>query len=182
MALGGAAIAPMFIKGPDGKPLMTLESWIPKDAVTLVDKVSDLTNNAPIAAGSSASGKQTFYKWKDEDGVWQMTQYKPTHLTDAEIDERTIYANANIIQSLNSDQISKVTQPKTQSSNTKKFAYNPTAPKDMLADEGDAGEKDESGFSLTTVSMKKIPELLNQAQSIDANTQKRMEAINQHSR
>ena len=28
--LAAALIAPMFIKGPDGKPIMTLSDWIPE--------------------------------------------------------------------------------------------------------------------------------------------------------
>lgn len=175
-ALGAAATAPMFIKGPNGKPLMSLDDWVPKDAIALVDKVSDLTAESKTTDGAaSASGKQIFYKWKDENGVWQMTHYRPTHLADEDIDERTIYANANIIQSLSSEQMNS-TQAVSAGAN-KKFSYNPSAPNSLLGD-----EDDDDSFSLTTVPMKKIPDLLNQAQGIDATMKQRMEAIDKHSR
>lgn len=175
--LGGALVAPMFIKGPDGKPLMSIDDWIPKDAVALVDKVSDLKDGAPTV--ESKSGKQKFYKWKDENGVWQMTQYRPKHLAGDAVEERTVYANANIIQSLDSSQISAALKSSHSSNQNKaKFTYNPDKPKNLLGEDGE----DDSGFSMSTVSMKKIPEMINQAQGLDAKMQQRMKMIDQQSR
>jgi hypothetical protein len=50
-----ACVAPFFINGPDNKPLMTIEQFLPE---------FDLD-----ADGSST----TIYKWQDADGVWQFT-------------------------------------------------------------------------------------------------------------
>ena len=177
-ALGAAAAAPMFIKGPNGEPLMSFDDWVPQDAIALVDKVSDLTVKTKAGDGAaSSSGKQIFYKWKDEHGVWQMTHYRPTHLADEDIDERIIYANANIIQSLSSEQMNSTEAVSVQSK--KKFAYNPSAP-DLS--QGNDKDNEDDDFSLTTVPMTKIPDLLNQAQGVDATMKQRMEVINKHSR
>lgn len=173
LGLGGALVAPMFIKGPDGQPLMTFADWIPKDAVAMVDQVSTLGKEA--SGLESKSGKQIFYKWKDESGVWQLTQFRPTHLAASDIEERTIYSNANIIKSLDSSEIttalSSGEKPKP------KFTYNPK-PESAISDE-DLKAQEDKGLSLTTVSMKDIPKLINQAKSVDTIMKGRMESINQ---
>ena len=163
LALGGAMVAPMYIKGPNGKPLMTLEDWIPKDAVALVDSTTEAASEAV-----STSGKQIFYKWKDQNGVWQMTFEPPKGIDPSQIEERIIYANANIMKSLDSSEISKAL-----GSSQKAFSYNPEQPDDLL--EG----MDDKGFSLSTVPMNKIPDMVNQAQNIGTMMNARNEAMKQ---
>ncbi|XOV86279.1 MAG: DUF4124 domain-containing protein [Pseudomonadota bacterium] len=57
-----ACVAPFFLKGPDGQPLMTLDDWLPADA-------------SDMATGRSGGPpeKVTVYKWQDENGVWQFS-------------------------------------------------------------------------------------------------------------
>lgn len=165
-------MAPMYIKGPDGKPLMSLDDWIPKDAIALIDKASDIAEDTSLQSGG-ASGKRVYYKWKDESDVWQMTQYKPTHIPESQVQERVVYANANIIKSLDTKTISSLTGS-SGSDRKPKFAYDPKPPEDLLE-----GEGEESGFSLSTVSMDKIPKLIDQAQGLDQRSQDRMKAINE---
>ena len=51
-----ACIGPFFIKGPNGKPLMTIEDLLPAGA----------SEPAPIES-------KTVYRWQDENGVWQFS-------------------------------------------------------------------------------------------------------------
>ena len=169
LALGGAMVAPMYIKGPNGKPLMTLDDWIPKDAIAVLDATTESAGEVV-----SGSGKQTFYKWKDADGVWQMTQNPPSGLDPSLIEERTIYANANIIKSLDSSEISNALGASISEKVKGKFAYNPEAPEDLME-----GMDEDKGFSLSTVPIKKIPDLINQAQNIGTSMNARNEALQQ---
>ena len=84
LALIGAVVAPMLIKGPDGRPLM---SW--QDFFSSPSK--------PSGTGvSSSSGLTTVYKWQDDEGNWHFSD-RPV----VESSEKLTYnPNANIIQSL----------------------------------------------------------------------------------
>ena len=183
LGLGGALVAPMFIKGPNGKTFMSVDDWIPKDAIALFDKGADMIDSSSSSKDSpSGSGKQTFFKWKDENGVWQMTQFRPTHLQDDEVEARTVYANANIIQSMDKSDIATALNSGHQEEKQKaKFNYNPLQPDKLLEGEGSDGSEEE-GFSLSTISLKKIPELMNQAQSLDGVSKDRMKQLDQMSR
>ncbi len=80
LAMGAALIAPMFIVGPSGKPLMTLKDWLPdvdgiKDQVKMVGNLAsplnnDMDDNADGDEDDKGPGRN-FYKWQDEHGVWQ---------------------------------------------------------------------------------------------------------------
>jgi len=58
IALAAAIIAPMFIKGPDGEPIMTISDWIPEKPDT-------------SAISGSSNTPQEFYRYQDEQGNWQ---------------------------------------------------------------------------------------------------------------
>lgn len=64
VVLAAAIIAPMFIKGPDGEPIMSLSDWIPEKP-----------DVSAIAPGSSEP--QQFYRYQDADGNWQYTDRPP---------------------------------------------------------------------------------------------------------
>lgn len=82
LALIGAVVAPMLIKGPDGRPLMSWQDFFSSQSET--PKVS------------SPTGLTTVYKWQDAEGNW--------HFSDRPVVENsetlTYNPNANIIQSL----------------------------------------------------------------------------------
>ena len=87
LALVGAIVAPMILKGPDGRPLMSWEDFfsVPDSTVGLskpISKSSDLT---------------TVYKWQDEEGQWHFSD-KP--MGKGEHETLKYNPNANIIQSL----------------------------------------------------------------------------------
>ncbi|WP_369856109.1 DUF4124 domain-containing protein [Candidatus Thalassolituus haligoni] len=58
LLLAGAFIAPYFLKGPDGKPLMAF-----------VEQVDSTL--------STAATRQIYYKWQDPDGIWHFGDEVP---------------------------------------------------------------------------------------------------------
>ncbi len=100
-----AVVVPMVLKGPDGRPIMSLNDWMPASG-NLVDQLKDVSDQArehvglandqfPVQDGdasvdkslssqqleqsptvlSSSSGKM--YKWQDENGKWHFSSQKP---------------------------------------------------------------------------------------------------------
>ena len=76
-----ACIAPFFIKGPDNRPLMTLDKLkfvnlsipqLPSLAELKLPAVSTIGNTAIPAAVK----KVKIYKWKDRDGCWYFSDHK----------------------------------------------------------------------------------------------------------
>lgn len=57
-----ACVAPFFIKGPGGKPLMTIDKLL----------VNEQRHSA-LSAAKTKPEKVKVYKWKDKDGVWQFS-------------------------------------------------------------------------------------------------------------
>jgi len=58
-------VAPLFLKGSDGKPLMTWDSFMP-------------STEMPTAMTPGAKGAgDTIYKWKDQFGIWQFGENPP---------------------------------------------------------------------------------------------------------
>ncbi|GAA3944312.1 DUF4124 domain-containing protein [Litoribacillus peritrichatus] len=88
LGLVGAIVAPMLIKGPDGRPLM---SW--QDFFSSSDSGAASVSSLP----QSSSGVTTVYKWKDAEGQWHFSD----KAIEGENHETLKYnPNANIIQSL----------------------------------------------------------------------------------
>lgn len=63
--------APMFIKGPDGLPIMSLDDWIPRD---LFNTVGDAGRRAAglagdIAGEAVAQDGERVYSWRDANGT-----------------------------------------------------------------------------------------------------------------
>ena len=70
LLVGGLVIAPMYVKGPTGDPIMTAEDWVP-------DPVKDVAEAVKPAAQA--------YRWKDAEGVWQFSDTKPAGFEDKDI-------------------------------------------------------------------------------------------------
>jgi len=83
-----ACIAPLFIKGPDGEPLMSLDDWMPGPVDELIPQdVQDMAvPNEPT----------TVYKWQDENGQWHFSSAPPADVADAETME--LDGDINIMQ------------------------------------------------------------------------------------
>lgn len=138
-ALIAAVAGPFFLKGPNGQPLMTLQDLqlpsfgLPSNSGGPVEILSGKEEDAWIQWGSDkksnggtitkatdAEGKllqearNTYYRWKDKEGVWQFTK-QPNPNTENFL--MKVDPNANIVQSLSQDRIDKAfgRQPKPDS-------------------------------------------------------------------
>ena len=70
LLVGGLVIAPMYVKGPTGDPIMTAEDWVPDPMKDIAEAVKP-TNQA--------------YRWKDAEGVWQFSDTKPAGIDDQDV-------------------------------------------------------------------------------------------------
>ncbi len=70
LLVGGLVVAPMFVKGPTGDPIMTAEDWVP-------DQVKDVTE--------AVKPVNQAYRWKDADGVWQFSDTRPVGIDDQDL-------------------------------------------------------------------------------------------------
>ncbi len=68
-------VLPLWLKGPDGQPVMSIGDWVPD--ISELTKLLDKIPSAPIAAGSESGDVQQFYKWQDEDGGWHYSDKAP---------------------------------------------------------------------------------------------------------
>ena len=80
-----ALFLPMWLKGPDGEPVMDLQDWVsvPNDMGGVVDSARGLLDRVvggeagpapeslPGAEQNSAPGQ--FYRWQDESGAWHFS-------------------------------------------------------------------------------------------------------------
>ncbi len=65
-----ACIAPLFIKGPDGEPIMTLDDW----KIELPASFDELVKRPePELPAAEQKLPTTVYKWQDENGIWQFS-------------------------------------------------------------------------------------------------------------
>ena len=106
-----AVVLPMMIKGPNGKPIMALNDWLPSDvdvskSVIMVKSLGQSAKQAinsvvveqegslnessvslPVAQSVEvvplASGQM--YKWRDKKGRWQFSNEAPTNLDSVEV-------------------------------------------------------------------------------------------------
>ena len=178
--LVAALAAPFFLKGPSGRPLMTLQDLnlpsfaLPGKAAGPVEVLSGKEDGASIQWGktnSTANGalvkatdaegnllqetRNTYYRWKDKDGVWQFTK-QPNPNTENFL--MKIDPNANIVQSLSQDSIDRAFGRKTKSEiqalDEKSKIKNPLLP-------GDGSIPFPS-----TIPVDQIPQLIDQAKGI----------------
>ena len=94
--LGAALVVPFLLKMPNGKPIME----VPSVSDFIPDKIIPDSLMSSNDAGSSIpkanKSEQTFYKWKDEQGVWHYGDQPPPN---AQVSTLQVDTNANIIQS-----------------------------------------------------------------------------------
>ena len=69
-----ACIAPLFIKGPDGEPIMSFDDW----KIELPDSLDELFAGRKTEPSAPAQSEPTtVYKWQDEDGQWHFSNTPP---------------------------------------------------------------------------------------------------------
>jgi hypothetical protein len=72
-------IAPFFIQGRDGKPLITLDELQKPGALgKMTDRVSDLVDDS-VQQGSA--GKDRIYTWRDDQGRLHYSNIEPANKT-----------------------------------------------------------------------------------------------------
>ncbi len=101
VVMGIGLIAPMFIIGPNGKPMMTFNDWMPnidsiKGQVGTVTELGSSLIGAEDSQNQANGPGKNFYKWQDQNGVWQYSD-KPNPSGQSQ----TVYVNpdANILSS-----------------------------------------------------------------------------------
>jgi hypothetical protein len=83
LALIAALAAPMLIKGPDGKPIMSWKDWLP-DTQAIKKSVEKSIPELPVS-NSTPQPTQKVYRWKDEHGVWHYSnQQQDAHKPEAQ--------------------------------------------------------------------------------------------------
>lgn len=76
----GAVAAPLFIKGPDGKPIMQVSDLLPVEV--LPSSVAQQLGIAPTTSSSQPPSPQSsgaIYRWQDDDGQWHYSDKAPAH-------------------------------------------------------------------------------------------------------
>ncbi|MFT7222379.1 MAG: hypothetical protein ACI8Z1_004005 [Candidatus Azotimanducaceae bacterium] len=86
-----ACIAPLFIKDPNGEPLMTLDDWSIDFSSLTSSLVTSLESGADVVGAASSAPHNTessqVYKWRDEEGVWQFSDTPVEGLNGAVIEK-----------------------------------------------------------------------------------------------
>jgi len=81
----GAVAAPLFIKGPDGQPLMQVSDLIPAEVLpeTLVKTLgispSSTSSQSSSSPSSSTQPGSAIYRWQDDNGQWHYSDKAPAH-------------------------------------------------------------------------------------------------------
>lgn len=147
---------PMFMIKPDGKPMMTLDDWLPdtKAISKTVSKARNTFHNAtsgePPLEDVALRSTGKMYSWKDERGVMHFSE-EPPPVSAQQVKVRDLPKEVNVMQAV---------KPRTKPSS------------------GSAGE--EQGFKMsfpTTVPLKEIPKLVENAKQLQALADQRGAAL-----
>ncbi len=186
LVLIGAVVAPLVIKGPDGKPMMAWQDFF-----------SSTPTTAYISPSKGSSSLTTVYKWKDADGQW--------HFSDKTVEgnnHETIKYNpkSNIIQSLAKKEEPNQFDVDDRFASGRQFAANAVGTRRGRNEEEEEGTNLNSlinehhrsrggnsgsngtttgGPGLTTVSLADVPELIEQAKQVQALVDQRNESLRQ---
>lgn len=154
-----AIAGPFFMKGPDGKPLMSFDKLGIPSFSDLAKLSSAQKKTAPTNTDAETithtSGGETFYKWQDQYGIWQFTTTPPPSQPFETVETDP---NANVIQSLSKDTIDTALGRVAEVSDETAKTGESEAEKSPLEELG--------GLSPTTVPITKIPKLLDDAKNV----------------
>ena len=89
-----ACIAPLFIKGSNGEPLMTLDDWKIDVPVQLKGLVGNLTSGVKMSPPVQEQPTTLVYKWQDDEEQWHFSNAPPNF----EIAEEIEISNVNLIE------------------------------------------------------------------------------------
>lgn len=163
LGLALALAGPFFIK-TDGKPLMSLSDFVPSFGKGEITSATS-GDNGPV----SSFGEQTFYKWKDQNGVWQFSAEPPP--AGASVETVSVNTNANIIQSMSKKEINS-----TLGFDSSTFSKSGESKTGGLAD--NIPDLSKLPFPLpTTIPGADIEGLINEAKSLQQMSDDRMKMI-----
>ncbi len=168
-----ALAAPFVMKGPDGRPLMTLDDIkmpdvkvpeVPDSVKNLSDKLPDIKNPLSDSQPSSAKANKV-YSWTDANGNVQFSNTPPSGVTNVKATE--YHPDANVI---------KLDKPSSQSE--------PHGKKGMQPKEGaQQKHKPQGDSALQDVSSLYSPEgvqkLMNDAKALEGKMQQRYQQYDQ---
>lgn len=164
-----AMAGPFLLKGPDGKPLLTLQKLgLPSSfsaAFTQIkNQIKTNTTTSPAENTDTQSVRaNVFYKWQNSEGVWQFTvQAPPPPVVYSEIHTDP---KANIIQSLSKNTINDT------------LGIAAPAPSSDPSKPEDKSKGIDSALSLTTVPVTQIPKLMDDAKKAREIMEKRQEDL-----
>jgi hypothetical protein len=89
-----ACIAPLFIKGSNGEPLMTLDDWKIDVPVQLKGLVGNLTSGVKMSPPVQEQPTTLVYKWQDDEEQWHFSNAPPN----LEIAEEVEISDVNLIE------------------------------------------------------------------------------------
>lgn len=76
--------APMIIPGPDGKPIMSIDDWIPRDLIRSLKSGTETLTDAGAELLDEEAGPAQIYAWRDASGA---IHYSDTPVNGAELVE-----------------------------------------------------------------------------------------------
>lgn len=183
-----ALAGPFIMRGPDGKPLMSLKDLsLPEVSMpvpqTPPEKLTGKEEDAwiawskdkpepkgpkvyiidPQAKEPPKARAGVYYRWKDSNGIWQFSNLPNPDTPNIVIETNP---NENVLQSLSSDKID------TALGRVKEIEPMAVA---------DADEEEDSGLDIplpTTIPITEVPELINQAKAVQEIMNKRTEMLN----
>lgn len=146
---------PMFIVKPNGERMMSWKDWLPdsKSLDTAADKLRAVASSNPdLSDTPSLKGSSKMYSWKDERGVMHFSEEPPPkNIRDAKV--RDLPKDVNLMAAV---------KPREQSGQT-----------------GATGSQGK-GFNMafpTTVPIKEIPKLIDDAKALQSLADKRNAAL-----
>lgn len=181
-----AVAGPFLLKGPDGKPFMSIKdlglpsfdlSWLKPSSDTPLPlptqdpqapmiQWSDGSRQKQTINGSTenpvAARANVYYRWQDQNGVWQITATPQPNVENIIV---SVDPNANVIQSMSKKDIDKAFGRQEVIENDA----------DQLLTEKPP-EVPESGFPMT-VPLEQIPQLIDQAKGLQEMVDKRNEMM-----
>ncbi|MBO6703236.1 MAG: DUF4124 domain-containing protein [Pseudomonadales bacterium] len=92
-----ACIAPLFIKGPDGEPIMRIDDWaidLPEPVEAFFsDLMSGRTPSASTIPSTRDAASAKVYRWQDEKGQWHFSNTPPN----SDVAEEITIADVNLM-------------------------------------------------------------------------------------
>ena len=142
---------PMYMKGPDGKPMMTLDDWLPSGVS--MDSVKGAVDDAgSLIPDGGGDVERKLYKWQDKKGVWHYSDRPQLGVNNAQAID---VPKANVVEPIRRP----AQQPQQQVAEAPAQQQMPGIP------------------SPTTIPLKEIPKLIEDAKQLKKIAEERQQGI-----